>query len=75
MFHVILFLAVISSNFCEIQSKNVENFKLIILHNNDMHSRFDQINSHDFRCSKEEAAADECFGGFARINTMYMILN
>lgn len=40
---------------------------LHILHTNDVHSRIEQINGSDSTCNDEQAAADECFGGMARI--------
>lgn len=43
------------------------NFKLIILHNNDMHARFEQTSVMSGKCKKEEADTDKCYGGFARV--------
>ncbi|WP_265500850.1 bifunctional metallophosphatase/5'-nucleotidase [Paracoccus beibuensis] len=40
---------------------------LHILHTNDVHSRIEPINSSDSTCNAEQEAADECFGGMARI--------
>jgi 5'-nucleotidase/UDP-sugar diphosphatase len=42
-------------------------YRLTILHTNDFHSRIEPINKYDSTCSAEEAAADECFGGSARL--------
>ncbi len=70
MFYVFLCVAVINFNFGGVESKSIENFKLIILHNNDMHARFDQINHLDFRCSLNETRDGLCLGGFARVNTV-----
>ena len=44
-------------------------FTLTILHTNDVHDRFEPINRFDSTCNAEEAAADECFGGAARLAT------
>ncbi|NDV86489.1 multifunctional 2',3'-cyclic-nucleotide 2'-phosphodiesterase/5'-nucleotidase/3'-nucleotidase [Aurantimonas aggregata] len=44
-------------------------FRLTILHTNDFHSRIEPINKYDSTCSAEEATADECFGGSARLFT------
>jgi 2',3'-cyclic-nucleotide 2'-phosphodiesterase (5'-nucleotidase family) len=44
-----------------------EHFKLIILHNNDMHARFEQTNAASARCTDEDNANDRCYGGFARV--------
>lgn len=40
---------------------------LIILHNNDMHARFDQTNVNGGTCTEEDANTDKCYGGFARV--------
>lgn len=42
-------------------------FKLTILHNNDMHARFEQTGIYSDKCSKADADANLCFGGFARV--------
>ncbi|MFD2238895.1 bifunctional metallophosphatase/5'-nucleotidase [Aureimonas populi] len=44
-------------------------FELTILHTNDVHDRFEPINASDSACSQEQAAANECFGGVARLAT------
>lgn len=41
--------------------------ELIILHNNDMHARFDQTNVNGGTCTQEDANTDKCYGGFARV--------
>lgn len=46
---------------------NEESFKMIILHNNDMHARFEQTSMISGKCKKEEAANNKCYGGFARV--------
>lgn len=43
------------------------NFEVIILHNNDMHARFEQTNSNGNKCTKAESDGNKCFGGFARV--------
>lgn len=43
---------------------------LIVLHNNDLHGRFDESSSMRADCRPEEALAKKCFGGFARISTL-----
>ena len=40
---------------------------LHILHTNDVHSRIEPINAYDSTCDEETKAANECFGGVARI--------
>ncbi len=44
-------------------------FKLDILHINDLHSRIEAINGFDSTCSAENAAENKCFGGIARVKT------
>ncbi|XP_064542713.1 protein 5NUC-like isoform X2 [Drosophila montana] len=41
--------------------------EFIILHNNDMHARFEQANKNGGACTPEDANRDKCFGGFPRI--------
>jgi 5'-nucleotidase len=45
-----------------------DTFKLLIVHTNDMHSRFNQTSRLSGLCSDQEAAQDQCFGGFARVS-------
>ncbi len=42
-------------------------YRLTILHINDMHARFEPINKYNATCSDEDHAAGECFGGMARL--------
>jgi len=44
-------------------------YRLHVLHVNDFHSRVEAINGSDSTCSAEQAAANECFGGAARLAT------
>ena len=44
-------------------------YKLHILHINDLHSRIEPINRFDSTCSAEDDAKGECFGGYARVAT------
>lgn len=41
-------------------------FKLVVMHTNDMHSRFEETNAHSGPCVKGRGA---CYGGFARLKT------
>lgn len=43
------------------------NFQLIILHNNDMHARFEQTGAYGNDCQQEDVANNRCYGGFARV--------
>ena len=42
-------------------------FTLTILHINDFHDRFEPVTASGSRCSAENNAAGECFGGIARL--------
>jgi 5'-nucleotidase len=41
-------------------------FELTLLHTNDVHSRFEEIDARGTTCRPQAAAAGECFGGAAR---------
>lgn len=41
---------------------------LIILHNNDMHARFEQTDKYSSVCHRDEMIANKCYGGFARVS-------
>lgn len=43
-------------------------FKLTIVHNNDVHAHFDEINVHSGECKDEQARNNDCYGGEARRN-------
>jgi 5'-nucleotidase/UDP-sugar diphosphatase len=44
-------------------------YSLTILHTNDFHARFEQINGFDSGCGEEDATEGKCFGGSARLVT------
>ncbi|MEM1004635.1 MAG: bifunctional metallophosphatase/5'-nucleotidase [Pseudomonadota bacterium] len=46
----------------------VAEFKLTILHTNDIHSRIEPINKYDSTCDAEDSAENKCFGGMARLH-------
>ncbi|WAR07537.1 5NTD-like protein [Mya arenaria] len=50
-------------------SARVASYELTILHTNDVHARFEQINKYGADCSVDDAAAGKCFGGVARRHT------
>lgn len=58
-----LFIVLVSSFIFSFSASAAEPFKLQILHTNDMHARFEEVNEYGGSCSSNE----ECFGGFARI--------
>jgi 2',3'-cyclic-nucleotide 2'-phosphodiesterase (5'-nucleotidase family) len=70
---IIVSLLLIVSTFAAPQQKitalkqSEENFKLIILHNNDMHARFEQTNMLSSRCKEQDEVNQKCYGGFARV--------
>ncbi|KAL5286863.1 hypothetical protein ACFFRR_008078 [Megaselia abdita] len=41
--------------------------EFVLLHNNDMHGRFEQVSATSGTCWKELAAKNLCYGGFARV--------
>lgn len=43
---------------------------LIVLHNNDMHARFEQTDVFSAQCTPEEAIENKCYGGFARVSSL-----
>ena len=44
-------------------------YRLNILHINDLHSRIEPISKYDGTCSAEDDAEGKCFGGVARVKT------
>lgn len=41
---------------------------LVILHNNDMHARFEQTDKFSAKCHPDEIIENKCYGGFARVS-------
>lgn len=41
---------------------------LKILHNNDMHARFEQTDKFSAKCHPDEIIENKCYGGFARVS-------
>lgn len=52
------------------QPEEDTNLHLTILHNNDMHAHFEQSDRFTGTCLLEDAKANKCYGGFARILTV-----
>ena len=46
--------------------------ELIILHNNDMHARFEQTAANSNTCGKDDITNNRCYGGFARVAYEYV---
>lgn len=49
---------------------NEKTFDLIILHNNDMHAKFEELNQIGAQCKPEDLISDKCYGGFARVSAI-----
>ena len=45
-------------------------FQLTILHTNDVHARIEQTNKYGGRCMPADSAANKCYGGVARRQTV-----
>ena len=67
-----LFFLLLSSP--KVLSRSLQNeepaltFKLI--HINDIHAHFEEVNVNTGRCHQDQAEAKQCYGGAARIKTM-----
>lgn len=44
--------------------------EFILLHNNDVHGRFDETSFHRTYCTDDDIRQNKCFGGFPRIATV-----
>lgn len=61
----LLIVAVRSAPLNETKNDDVE---FLILHNNDMHSRFEQTSAiRGKKCDKKNLEINNCYGGFARM--------
>ena len=59
--HILLYLV-----FLHAITLLAEGYELTIIHNNDIHAHFEQINKYSGECSEEEASEEKCYGGEAR---------
>nr|ABK56991.1 5' nucleotidase, putative [Glyptapanteles indiensis] len=50
-------------------------WRLRIVHTNDMHSRFNQTSKSSTDCSEKDAKKEKCYGGFARIASKVREIN
>lgn len=64
---LVLLLSILTVMANPMTGKSVEATEFIILHNNDMHARFEQTNVNSEKCSPEDENIDKCYGGFARV--------
>lgn len=56
---------------CSVRFINCNNeLEFIILHNNDMHARFEETDEKAAVCEPKNSAANHCFGGFERVATV-----
>ncbi|XP_061379083.1 protein 5NUC-like isoform X6 [Danaus plexippus] len=73
LFHLTTVLATITLSFSSIvkpPSNDGKNFELLILHNNDMHARFEQTSQLSGACTTLDREAGKCYGGFPRVATV-----
>ena len=63
MIYAIAFFVCASVFLCSPQPGRAE-FRLLLIHNNDMHSRFEETNAYGAPCKR-----NQCYGGFARMKT------
>lgn len=47
--------------------KNQGTFEFLLLHNNDMHGRFDETDEYTNQCEVADKKLNKCYGGFARV--------
>lgn len=52
----------------ETRSTKKSALDLVILHNNDMHARFEQTDKFSAKCHPDEIIENKCYGGFARVS-------
>ncbi|XP_023172463.2 protein 5NUC-like [Drosophila hydei] len=62
---LMIFGQLIRANSIKSSANQITEF--IILHNNDMHARFEQTNKYGSVCNQDDASMNKCFGGFARV--------
>lgn len=56
-----------SSSIVKSPENQENNFELLILHNNDMHARFEQTSQLSGACTVADREAGKCYGGFPRV--------
>lgn len=61
------FLATASPLLLLLRTVEAADLDLVLLHTNDMHSRFDQTDVYCNECREDDADLKKCYGGFARI--------
>lgn len=63
LLNIALFAIQINGTSAQFKSNSIE---FLIIHNNDMHARFEQISITGGKCSKDLENTNKCYGGFAR---------
>ncbi|KAJ0174736.1 hypothetical protein K1T71_009844 [Dendrolimus kikuchii] len=64
----VLFVVVLSSSsVVKSPASDTGAFELLILHNNDMHARFEQTSQVSGVCTTEDRELGQCYGGFPRV--------
>ncbi|XP_050348019.1 uncharacterized protein LOC126771897 [Nymphalis io] len=64
---VLSVVALSSSSIVKSPSNDGNHFELLILHNNDMHARFEQTSQLSGACTVADREAGKCYGGFPRV--------
>ncbi|XP_028162109.1 uncharacterized protein LOC114354053 [Ostrinia furnacalis] len=64
---LLVVVALSSSSVVQSPSAKGDNFELLILHNNDMHARFEQTSQLSGTCTAKDREAGKCYGGFPRV--------
>ena len=50
----------------------LDDFHMLILHTNDLESKYEQFNNDGGECTQEQSDEGQCFGGVARHKSMVM---
>nr|XP_014091997.2 protein 5NUC isoform X2 [Bactrocera oleae] len=69
---VFYFLVLCVALMCQSRANPIDGKALVateflVLHNNDMHARFEQTNVNGGKCLQADADSNKCYGGFARV--------
>lgn len=69
-FRIEIFVFVLLSASCALTQpiEREPSLDLILLHNNDMHAHFEQSDASTGKCQSNDAKANKCYGGFARVS-------
>ena len=67
-FIAILLCAALIESRCHKEPENeLTNYKLTVLHTNDVHARIDEAHKYGGTCSSEQSADGDCVGGSSRL--------